>query len=257
MIWLISANPKVYDHSRSFSDHGFVDWRQGSTKYSKGDIVYIYVTKPEQSIKYQCIVEKTNLTGDKIRNDKEYWVHRDDFENSLSGYFTRLKLINKTNNKLLGLDHLRKNGLSNAPQGPKRILDEKLLDYIQKNFNSYLADHLHEEHSAVTKSLSMDTDLRKSRIRKAPKKPKKIAVITYIYERSPDIVAEALIRANGHCERCKSPAPFKRKKDKTPYLEVHHKIRLSDGGEDTMKNVIALCPNCHRRAHYGLQTTDN
>ena len=45
---------------------------------------------------------------------------------------------------------------------------------------------------------------------------------------------------------------FKRKKDNTPYLEVHHKIRLSDGGEDTIDNVVALCPNCHRKAHYGF-----
>ena len=29
--------------------------------------------------------------------------------------------------------------------------------------------------------------------------------------------------------------------DNTPYLEVHHKKKLSDGGEDTMKNVMALC----------------
>jgi 5-methylcytosine-specific restriction protein A len=26
---------------------------------------------------------------------------------------------------------------------------------------------------------------------------------------------------------------------------------LSTGGEDTLENAIALCPNCHRRAHFG------
>jgi 5-methylcytosine-specific restriction protein A len=34
-------------------------------------------------------------------------------------------------------------------------------------------------------------------------------------------------------------------------LEVHHKKQLSEGGEDTVENAIALCPNCHREAHYG------
>ncbi|WP_256325004.1 HNH endonuclease signature motif containing protein [Nitrosomonas sp. Nm132] len=42
-----------------------------------------------------------------------------------------------------------------------------------------------------------------------------------------------------------------RKHDGSPYLEVHHKIPLAFGGEDTVVNAIALCPNCHREAHYG------
>ncbi len=39
--------------------------------------------------------------------------------------------------------------------------------------------------------------------------------------------------------------------DKTPYLEVHHRIPLAKKGEDTVANAIALCPNCHRKSHYG------
>lgn len=251
MIWLISANSNIYEHSRSFSDNNFIDWKQGVTKYSINDIVYIYATRPEQAIKYKCQVTRINLTGDEIRNDKEYWVNKDEYENSLSGHFIRLELLKKVTNKLLDLDNLRRVGLKNAPQGPKK-LDGTILEYIQNNFETALSDLINTEYNEVNKSLLMESNQRKKRIRIAPKKPKRVAVITYIYERSPDIVAEALIRANGICESCHSPAPFKRKKDKTPYLEVHHKVRLSDGGEDTMKNVLALCPNCHRKAHYGL-----
>lgn len=58
----------------------------------------------------------------------------------------------------------------------------------------------------------------------------------------------ALARAAGACEGCRNPAPFETRKG--PYLEVHHVYRLSDGGPDHPGNVIALCPNCHRRAHY-------
>ncbi len=59
----------------------------------------------------------------------------------------------------------------------------------------------------------------------------------------------ALKRANGICESCTAPAPFVTAKQ-VPYLEVHHLFRLSDGGPDHPDHVIALCPNCHRRAHY-------
>jgi 5-methylcytosine-specific restriction protein A len=46
-------------------------------------------------------------------------------------------------------------------------------------------------------------------------------------------------------------APFRDANDQ-PFLEVHHILRLSDGGPDDPRYVVALCPNCHRQAHYGI-----
>jgi 5-methylcytosine-specific restriction protein A len=28
-------------------------------------------------------------------------------------------------------------------------------------------------------------------------------------------------------------------------------VMLAEGGEDTVENALALCPNCHRRLHFG------
>lgn len=50
------------------------------------------------------------------------------------------------------------------------------------------------------------------------------------------------------CELCEEPAPFQRK-DGAAYLEAHHIIWLARGGQDTIENTVALCPNCHRRMH--------
>lgn len=71
------------------------------------------------------------------------------------------------------------------------------------------------------------------------------------FVRNPFVAAEVLERANGLCEGCGSLAPFVRASDGTPYLEVHHKVRLADGGHDSVENAVALCPNCHRRRHFG------
>lgn len=71
-----------------------------------------------------------------------------------------------------------------------------------------------------------------------------------IQYRSNAIRVYALRRANGSCEACKKEAPFITKAGQ-PYLEPHHIRRLSDGGPDHPEWVITLCPNCHRRAHYG------
>jgi 5-methylcytosine-specific restriction endonuclease McrA len=41
------------------------------------------------------------------------------------------------------------------------------------------------------------------------------------------------------------------RQDGRPYLEVHHVVPLSEGGDDTLENAAALCPSCHRELHYG------
>jgi hypothetical protein len=92
---------------------------------------------------------------------------------------------------------------------------------------------------------------RLNRLSVAETHPKTTTATTTVFNRNPDVVAETLFRANGICERCNKPAPFKRRTDGSPYLEVHHVIALADGGEDSVKNAIALCPNCHREKHYG------
>lgn len=92
---------------------------------------------------------------------------------------------------------------------------------------------------------------RLARLAAAPKKPTEMLVLSKQYKRNPDVVAEILDRAVGTCEGCGLSAPFNRKSDGTPYLEVHHRIPLAQGGDDTVENAIALCPNCHRKAHFG------
>ncbi|MEH7090727.1 HNH endonuclease [Priestia aryabhattai] len=54
--------------------------------------------------------------------------------------------------------------------------------------------------------------------------------------------------AQGICQLCDKEAPFLDKQG-NPFLEVHHINYLSNGGEDKIDNVVALCPNCHRRIH--------
>jgi len=86
-------------------------------------------------------------------------------------------------------------------------------------------------------------------------KPSKRATQSYEYCRDPHVVTAALRRAKGICQLCDSPAPFI-KKDGTPFLEVHHIQSLSEGGEDTLRNCVALCPNCHRKVHALKKPTD-
>ena len=115
-----------------------------------------------------------------------------------------------------------------------------------------LATHTERFAEAVKESLKDSSVARAARLSKAARLPTKVAVVSYAFVRNPDVVAEVLFRAAGKCERCKDNAPFNRKKDHQPYLEVHHITQLSQGGEDTVMNALALCPNCHRHLHFGV-----
>lgn len=83
-------------------------------------------------------------------------------------------------------------------------------------------------------------------------KPLKRMQAVVDFGRDRQVHAYVLQRANEHCELCGTPAPFEDSKG-VPFLEVHHVKRLADGGPDVPRNAVALCPNCHREAHYGIK----
>lgn len=49
-------------------------------------------------------------------------------------------------------------------------------------------------------------------------------------------------RANRQCEFCEEPSD---------HLEIHHIKPRAEGGSNKLRNLIALCPECHRKADSG------
>lgn len=73
--------------------------------------------------------------------------------------------------------------------------------------------------------------------------------ITSVYDRSSQVRNYILKRSGGFCEWCGQEG-FKTLSGSV-YLETHHIQPLSENGSDTVDNVVALCPNHHREAHFG------
>ena len=69
------------------------------------------------------------------------------------------------------------------------------------------------------------------------------------FVRNPEVRRRVRERAQGKCEWC-SELSFVMA-DGRIYIETHHVVALAEGGADTEDNVVALCPNHHREAHYG------
>ncbi|MCM4170961.1 HNH endonuclease [Arenibacter sp. TNZ] len=85
-------------------------------------------------------------------------------------------------------------------------------------------------------------------------KPNKNIYLINDYERDFMVKAWVLKNADGCCESCNKKAPFETIGG-LPYLEVHHVLSLAEGGSDKVENTVAVCPNCHREAHYGTFKT--
>lgn len=73
---------------------------------------------------------------------------------------------------------------------------------------------------------------------------------TAVFERDSEVVKAVKLRAvDGCCEFCGKQG-FKTASGGF-YLEAHHVIPLNCGGPDDVRNVVAICADDHRRAHFG------
>ncbi len=74
------------------------------------------------------------------------------------------------------------------------------------------------------------------------------------YARDDSVRSWVIDKAKGVCEYCGKRGFMK--PDGTYYVEAHHIISLSKQGPDKVENVIALCANHHREAHYGADRVE-
>ncbi|MFD0619679.1 HNH endonuclease [Paenibacillus sp. GCM10027629] len=204
-----------------------------------GDLVLAYETGDIKAITAICQVI------DKYEQDNEIIV---DFQKT------------RDFNVFLDLDSMKEmNDLSDCQviqnhRGTLLELKREHFDLIVESLEGLnVRDDYHDElNREVQESLADGSEERRQRLEnRTTLIPETYETTTRIFKRNSDVIAEVLVRANGICEKCKSPAPFIRASNGTPFLEVHHKKRLADGGEDTVDNAVAVCPNCHRELHYG------
>ena len=126
--------------------------------------------------------------------------------------------------------------------------------YEDKNEKEYIS------RSKKISTLSEEELLKKYEKEKSKKSSKQMGTKSSPYKRSEVVSELAKRRAHGICELSDMngnyhKAPFD--VDGTPYLESHHMEWLSHGGEDVLENVVALCPNCHKKIHILNEMVDN
>lgn len=144
----------------------------------------------------------------------------------------KTRVIKSINDSYLVTLKLRRvNGVAEARHG-KRIY---LIDFIQSDKNSAIDDLPGADPVGVE---SPDRALRSS----------------YAFKRDSKVRFAVIKRAHGKCEYCGKSGFLMSSGDR--YIEAHHVIALAKQGPDTLRNVIALCPEHHREAHYGAKAVD-
>ncbi len=83
--------------------------------------------------------------------------------------------------------------------------------------------------------------------------PDRAEKISFFIRRDPEIRKFVVKRSNGRCEFCGCEGFVL--PDGSKYVEAHHVITLAKAGADTVDNVIALCANHHREAHFGADAS--
>jgi len=96
----------------------------------------------------------------------------------------------------------------------------------------------------------VDEEILKEKAINVNPNPQQIEQTVKVYPRNSLLKAYVKKRSNYSCEipNCNYKGFYK--KNGESYIEIHHVIPLAEGGEDSISNTVALCPNCHRAIHY-------
>ena len=235
--WLVSSNDNIFRVADCLKENQCVDW-QSSFKPKKGDIVFIYLSKPIQRICFKTIVTRTNIPRREIINDTKYWgkdhAPKDEFDPD--GLHFRMQLIQESDSLGLHLSKLLQHGLKKAPQGPKKLYGE-ILNYILPFFDSQQNDY---------DEIEDNKDYYEGALKR---------VYVNKYERDHDARMKC-IEAHGYkCSVCGMDFEKMYGELGKGFIHVHHIVPISTIGEeykiDPVKDMVPVCPNCHAMLHRG------
>lgn len=121
---------------------------------------------------------------------------------------------------------------------------------LQRLVERFATEDLVNQHSQRDRELLDDAinDLAPDPVILGNATPEKRIGQTTRFPRDPRVRANAIARAKGRCELCGHQGFLMPNGER--YLEAHHVLALGEEGPDTEDNVIALCANDHREAHF-------
>ena len=241
MEWIITyTNSPSNQVNEALRDLGRIEWHYApqTKNIAVGDTIFLYENAPEKRIRWKCEVMEVNIAS---TGPSKYFP--DDKLGDTA--FAIVSIYEYGSSEGLQLRDLADNGCWKIIRGPFRLESVPMLErYIHET-----EERLFSGGGEVFVSREIPLKrLEKIVKRHASRSPRQYMAAEKRYARNPFVAELAKRRAEGACDLCGSPAPFRDKLGR-PYLEAHHIKPLAEGGADSIENVAALCPNCHRKMH--------
>lgn len=129
--WIVPSNSRKFDMEAALrANNGLLDWRVKNVVV--GDMVFMYKTLPDGCIKYLFEIVKTNFSLRDTLNQKPFWKDMVKFNNG-KGIYTRLKLVEVLDEKVLTINELRKHGITGNIQSKRSCPAETLTFIMDSN----------------------------------------------------------------------------------------------------------------------------
>ena len=157
--WTIICNPDYYDIFGAFNKLKRINWRQAAS-IEEGDIVYIYITKPIQEIRFKCKVIKTRIPYVEI-NDDDSEFDFDEPSDVNNNLYMEIELIDRFDAGLLRYKDLKEHGFKSI-QGPSRVSDKlkgyifhqtSLLSRTKHRLNAFSQQHQRQDQTLYDKNI--------------------------------------------------------------------------------------------------------
>ena len=234
--WIFPSNENEFRLHDFFRDNEYIDWQnKNKNNLNVGDIVLIYCSHPESTIRHITEVTRINVPVSEAIDDNAYSVNPP--EPITYEYCTRLKHIKEINLRELDFDTLKKHGLKGSIMSPQKP-NEQLLSYILSVIGDIDGDHLDYEEIENPGELIEGA--------------KKILIVNQ-YERNPEARRQCIEAHGCYCHVCGIDFAQKYGELGEGFIHVHHIVPLSTIGEDyvvdPVNDLIPVCPNCHAMLH--------
>lgn len=237
--WIVPCNDNVFRIGEAIQSHGgLVDWRM-SNKFSVGDIIFIYKSKPEQCIRFKMEVVSVGINVDEALEQEAFWKDKATYYSGLGSYqYARFKFIEEYPDDILSIHHLHEHGLKGNVQGVMQCKTDGLLDFL---LNPY---HLVNDDVYDVDYPEDDDKLYEGAL---------VKVMANKYERNQKARKECVAKKGYKCLVCGCDFEKAYGEIGKGFIHVHHVVPISSIGQEYELNVdtdlVPVCPNCHYMMH--------
>ncbi len=237
--WIVPCNDNVFRIGEAIQSHGgLVDWRM-SNKFSVGDIIFIYKSKPEQCIRFKMEVVSVGINVDEALEQVAFWKDKATYYSGLGSYqYARFKFIEVYSDDVFSIHHLHEHGLLGYVQSVMQCKSDELLDFL---LNPY---HLVNDDVYDVDYPEDDDKLYEGAL---------VKVMANKYERNQKARKECVAKKGYKCLVCGCDFEKAYGEIGKGFIHVHHVVPISSIRQEYELNVdtdlVPVCPNCHYMMH--------